>query len=154
MVAVLAGAFMPWAVVGGVDRNGFETANLLLTLSADGVSDGLGWLGWLWYAAVATALVGWAMLALAWPRIPLVRVVPALAATTLLVGFVVTVDAETPLHQRRFGPLLAFIGLSLLVATSVLVWCRGPRRRSVRGDLLQGHLDRGIGGPGDHDPPG
>ena len=66
---VAAGSFLPWLVVAGRSRDGYSSAEILLSLAETGALEALRFLGLLWYVGAFLALIGWAIGTLATGRV-------------------------------------------------------------------------------------
>jgi len=117
----VVGAGLPWATVAAERRSGVATANVLLGLSETLRSDGLRYLGVLWYVSAFGTIATWTSTA-----IPIGErigwVVRRLAlATSWIAGllFIALGALQSPLHVSRIGPLVAAVGMTALSAASL-----------------------------------
>lgn len=120
LVSLAVSAFLPWATIGGRDHDGFATANVLLTLSRDGLPAEVGWVASTWYAGAFLAVIGWAAVTLLarWEVAVAAALAFALAAVAM-VGFAWVVGSHGGVTTGSFGPALALVALVVLTCGSM-----------------------------------
>lgn len=120
MAVATVGLFLPWSRIGGRTRSGFETANVLLSLAANGLPGGAAWVARAWYVGAAAGLAAWGAATLA--ESSRVRHMALLLGGTAVAAMAVAVVSAHRLAgvgTRWTGPTAALVGLgSIVLATA------------------------------------
>lgn len=128
LVALAGAMFLPWLLVAGRTRSGLASAELLVSLAADGAPEGLRALGVLWYVGGFAALLAWGTAALAhelrqrWVARSLVLVSGAAWA-----GFVVWSIFDSRILVEWPGPTMAAVVVSGVAWSAFRVGSLGAR---------------------------
>jgi hypothetical protein len=111
------GLFLPWSRIGGETRSGFETANVLLSLAANGLPEGAAWVARCWYLGVVGGLAMWAIAALAtqpWMR-HMARAIGGTGLAAIAVAVMIT-DQLAGVATRWWGPVSVGLGVGVMLA--------------------------------------
>lgn len=127
LALTIAGAFLPWATIGGRSRSGFSTADTFIALARP-LPDAIAWIGRWWYLPAVLAVIAWATTFARGTR--LVRAAGVLA---LVLGagmwwlFVWAGGHYNVLDTRWTGPAVATSGIAVIGFA-----CLQPRESLLR----------------------
>ena len=113
-----AGAFLPWARIGGRSRSGFNTADTFLGLAGP-LPDVIAWVGRWWYLPALLAVVVWVSTFFSGRMVlRITGVVFMIVALTMWWLFVWAGRNWGVLNTQLWGPMVATIGLVILAYAS------------------------------------
>lgn len=135
-----AGAFLPWARIGGRHRSGFSTADTFISLADGAMPDAVAWIGRWWYAPAVLAFAAWATVFVNGHRVTRVIGTVLVAVSLVMWWLFVWAGANWQvLDVRLRGPVTASIGLGLLA------WCCSRPRASLLRSAAAPVFDRAAG---------
>lgn len=123
LAVTAAGAFLPWARIGGRNRSGFDTADTFIALADGALPDAIAWIGRWWYAPAFLVVLAWATVFASGRRS--LRVAGVLSVVIALAMWWLFVWAGANwnlLNTKLIGPLIATTGLVVVGAM-----CTRPR---------------------------